>query len=932
MVDTIFLTGATGFLGTSILKNLIENTSSNVYVLVRAHSDAEARIRLTNLWWDIPVLRDTIDKRITLILGDITIPGLGLSKVNKIKIMDAVQYVIHGAAEVRLKATHEQLWEVNVEGTKNVLYLAKEINDHHGLKRFSHISTAYVAGLRKGKIMEDSLIHDEGFASSYEESKYEAEVLVRNFKDELSVSIFRPGQIIGDSKTGKISSFNTIYYPLKLFLAGKLKVLPMKKDQKMNIIPVDYVATAIVQLTKEKRTKGKTFHLTLPHQIQPTAHELILAVKHWAKENLNVQLNMPLFIPASFIAKVAVQWNAKQEKHSNKMRVVSNLLVLAPYFFENRIFETEHVEYFLGQYSLSWKNYIDPILSYATSKGFLNHNDRTVFEQIRFQLNRNTNPIQYFDVSKSRIQEVSGTTVNKTVEEVLSSLAAIGITQGDRVAITGINCIKHFIIDSAIGLLGAISVPIYYTTPPEEINLLLKKSGAKLFFIGDERILSKFEYIQSDIPIVAFTIKNDNASLFKKVSTWEKFLSQNSERITTHPICYSETATIRYTSGTTGEPKGVTFDHYQLRWMGETLASLLSWKTKNKVIRYLSFLPMSHVVEGILATYAPYYLPNKAKIYFLNEFSTLVDMLPKIRPTVFFSVPYFYEKVWNEFIQMKPAQLYLQMKEGITKQLFRVILKKMLLRKVGLDKCDQLICGSAPISNQLLQSFRDLGIEIHNAYGLTEAPLISLSKLFDNEIGSTGALLPETKIIIEKDGEILVKGPQVTHGYFGLNSESVFDNGYLRTGDFGHLSKNNKLVISGRKKEMLVTSNGKNINPQKIESMLKNNFGILEAMVIGDNLPYCTALLWLEESNSNPISIKTIDKDILKVNTRLSNPERIKKWVILVRPLSIAQGELTPNLKLRRKNITNNYQDVLKRLYTSEKWSDPKVIHMGGIE
>lgn len=228
--------------------------------------------------------------------------------------------------------------------------------------------------------------------------------------------------------------------------------------------------------------------------------------------------------------------------------------------------------------------------------------------------------------------------------------------------------IDYMMLDQALGLLGAVTVPIYYTTPVEEAELLLNRSGAKWFFVGDKRIMEAIEQsengdrLKDAVRLVVFSAAQEIT--VSGAMRWEQFLTAGKKPAPVLAPDPEDLATIRYTSGTTGEPKGVMFNYHQLAWMGEVLTNLLSWKGRNREMRYLSFLPESHVVEGILASYAPYYMLAKVDFFFLNDFGALVDTLPKVRPTVFFSVPRFYEKLWDQFASNKMGQKYLSMQEG----------------------------------------------------------------------------------------------------------------------------------------------------------------------------------------------------------------------------------------------------------------------------
>ena len=207
--------------------------------------------------------------------------------------------------------------------------------------------------------------------------------------------------------------------------------------------------------------------------------------------------------------------------------------------------------------------------------------------------------------------------------------------------------------------------------------------------------------------------------------------------------------------------------------------------------------------------------------------------------------------------------------------------------------------------------FRALGIEIHNAYGMTEAPLITLSRLGDNVVPSVGTPLPNTTVTTAPDGELLVSGPQVAMGFYHLDSDT-FRDGVLHTGDLGHVDANGHVHISGRKKDMLITSYGKNINCTKIEQRLMDIPCVEHAVLVGEQRPYCTALLWTNDTADS------LAADIERMNRQLSHPEQVKRFKLVSTPLSISRGELTPNLKVKRNVVIEHYQQEIETLYSSE--------------
>jgi long-chain acyl-CoA synthetase len=919
-------------LGTQIALRIISETDHDLVALVRAKDNKAAIQKLSRVWWDWPELAEAIGKRVTVLKGDVSSARLGLSEVEYNDLKQNLTHIIHTAADMRLAAPMDELRKVNVQGTANVIELAKAVNNDHGLTRYSHVSTAYVAGARKGSVPENSLSDEYGFFSPYELSKYEGEKLVQTAKKELPISVFRPGMVVGDSKTGAIKTFNTLYVPLRMYFKGQLRIFPVKPSLRVNLIPVDYVADSIVKLTFEPKAKGLNFHLTAPYESLPTAKELILYSKKWARKNLDVKLKKPLFIPAPTGATRG-RYRSQKVIQKKSRGFLDALIILAPYFNERRRFRRDNVNRFLGDYELKWKEVLENLLEYAAYMGFLHRSDRTVHEQILFRLKGRSMPITYHDVYDGQIVKRTAAQVRGDILKAASTLKSMGIERGDRIALVGLNSTRFLTVDVAIGLSGAASVPLYYTSPPEEIDKIVSASGSRVLFVGSPKILEKIDDLTVDIPVISFSRKLPEKKLNRNLITWEDFLARGKDTDfpPTPNYGFGDLATVRYTSGTTGKPKGVCFDHEKLRWMGESLSSLLPWQIRNKGITYLSFLPMNHVVEGILAMYAPYYAPGPLDIYYLEDFRELQGTINKVCPTVFFSVPRFYEKVWDGLMENKTGKKYVDSKDGFKKNILRRLIRKALLKKVGLNRCAQLIVGAAPIGEDLVKNFRDLGIEVHDAYGLTEAPLVTMNRLGDNHIGSVGKPIPRTNLRIAEDGELLVHGPQVTSGYLDPEIESPVSDGWLATGDLGMITSKGSLKILGRKKELIVTSYGKNIHPTKIEAMLKDIQGVDEAMVVGDGKPFCGAFLWVSDE-ADPNLVKSLERSISGVNRRLSHPEQLKRWAILKNDLSIERGDLTASLKLKRWDVMKRRSDVVEALYGGSKPNLNTLVHIGGDE
>ena len=946
----ILLTGATGFLGAQIARRLLGETDLTVIALVRAESQAAAAHRLSRAWWDWPELAAALTQgvRVEVLPGDVTLPRLGLDEAEYSRLATRITHIIHSAADLRFDGSPEEMRKTNLRGASNMLELARLAQRDHGLERYAHVSTAYVAGGRTGAVNEADLTAEHGFTNGYELSKYEAECLVQAAKSELPVSVFRPGMIVGAADTGEIRTFNTVYFPLRLILTGKLPVIPADPALPLNIIPVDYVADAVVRLTFSPEAKGLNFHLTAPAESLPKAGELMDFVRAWAREHLGLRLPRPVFLRLPLPQKR--YWldrgpSDQSESHEQAGRKppawlkrlvpdIGGLLAYLPYFSERRQFQRENVDRLLGPYPLDWREFLPRLLAYAVDQSFMHRTERTVHEQLLARLGSKSRPVNYFDIVQGKVIPRNTGEVRREILTCAGSLTALGIRPGDRVAIVGLNSTRYLALDTAIGLIGAVTVPLYFTSPPAEVDHILSASGARLLLVGAPKIMERLGEIQADLPIVSFCRGPVPTGLGREVISWEAFLALGAGRPAPlkAPVGFGDLATLHYTSGTTGQPKGVSFQHQQVRWMAQATSSLLPWKARNKTVSYISFLPMSHVIEGILAAYSPYYMPAALNIYFLEDLMEIQRVLPQVRPTIFFSVPRVYEKIWEALERNPVGRRYLSLAGGLPKRALAALLRWQTLRKAGLDRCAQLLAGSAPCGEGMLRNFRELGIEIHNAFGMSEAPLVTMNRLGANRLGTVGEPLPQTEIRIAEDGEVMVRGPQVMAGYFegqaGGQTVQPFRDGWLLTGDLGYLTPEGSLVLKGRKKELFKTSYGKYVQPAKVESLLKEIPGVSEAMLIGEERPYCVALLWVQGKALGPDAEQRIDRLVGQVNHGLSHPEQVKRWAVLANDLSIEAGDLTANLKLKRRAISRRLGSVLESLYDGMRPSQA-VLHFG---
>ncbi len=547
------------------------------------------------------------------------------------------------------------------------------------------------------------------------------------------------------------------------------------------------------------------------------------------------------------------------------------------------------------------------------------------------------------------------------VQEICFSLLESGVERGDRVAILSQSRVEWAFADMGILSCGAITVPIYQSNVASEVEFILKNSEAKVIFVENESQLEKVLSVRSNIPTLKTTVifEYKNAQALAGAIPLEEFCQKGLAR--KDPKVFDDLlqkntsediATIVYTSGTTGVPKGVVLTHGNFISELSDIETTVGLSHKDTI---LSFLPFAHILARIELYCGLTFGWTHA---FAESIPQLVDNLAEIRPTFMFAVPRIYEKVYNKIISqvqdgppVKKKIFYWSLAVGreVSQKLQKELSLPLALRfkywiatHLVFNKLKQkfggrlhfFISGGAPLSREIAEFFHAAGFLILEGYGLTE----TTAAVFTNqehryEFGTVGPPLGEAQVKIAPDGEILIKSKKVFKEYYKnpQATAEVLKDGWLYSGDIGHLTEKGHLKITDRKKDIIVTSGGKNVAPQKIENLLKANRYISQAMVYGDKKNYLTALITLnpeevtkfakahriEESKifTHPQIEKLISDVIIALNTSLANFETIKKFRILKNDFSIETGELTPSLKVKRKYCSEKYKDVIQSMY-----------------
>lgn len=540
------------------------------------------------------------------------------------------------------------------------------------------------------------------------------------------------------------------------------------------------------------------------------------------------------------------------------------------------------------------------------------------------------------------------------VLELARGLLAIGVAQGDKVAILAENSSEWAIIDWSVLSIGAVTVPIYPTLMPETVAYILQDSNVKIIFVGDKKLFAKAQNAIAKIGqnIQIINIGNNSSELTTKKCielARNHSINQNDiEEIAKH-IQPNDIATIIYTSGTTGEPKGVVLSHNA--FVSQAIA-IQKGLPINEQDRFFSFLPLSHVYERMAGHFLPFL--TGCSVAYAESIRTIAQDVVLAKPTIILAVPRFLESVRSKIISsvaeasfLKKALFDAAIKRGPNRLnrnckpsgLLEWLLDKIVGQKIRSRFGGRLrffVSGGAALQKETAEFFAAFGIPVVQGYGLTEtAPVISINHPDRNQPESVGEILEGVEVRIDKDGEILMRGPNLMRGYLNKpeDTQAAIDgDGWFHTGDIGKL-ENNRLWITDRKKDIIVMANGKNVAPVAIEENLKKSAFIEEAMVIGDEMDYIAALIvpafdeiqrYCQNCGLNfdnklqildhPEIQSLIKKEVERVNNFLPDFEKVKRYKLLSSPWTLETGELTPTLKIKRRFIKDKYANEIKGL------------------
>jgi long-chain acyl-CoA synthetase len=540
------------------------------------------------------------------------------------------------------------------------------------------------------------------------------------------------------------------------------------------------------------------------------------------------------------------------------------------------------------------------------------------------------------------------------VTTIARTLKQWGLKKGDRVAILSENRPEWMIADFACVCSGIIDVPIYSTLTAEQTAYLLSHSGARIAFVSTLDQLKKVQSIQAKTSVEKIVVMDDVAEI-NAIPMWSLLHDSSTDPDAAFDqqalsIQDEDIATLIYTSGTTGTSKGVMLSHGNLTCDAMAATAHSEWVPGEL---YLSFLPLAHVTARHL-DYVCFY--NGVTIAYCPYFDQLPQMLNEVQPTIIVAVPRVYEKVRQEVerragtgFKKKILDWALEVgkkhKPQVTNGERPASLAWRLADKLVYSKIRQALggrgrvfySGGAPLGQDMADWFCYMGIPICEGYGLTEtSPVIAVNRQGAFKVGSVGKPYEMLGVKIAEDGEILVKGPTIFKGYWNMPEETnaAFQDGWFKTGDIGHIDEEGFLYITDRKKDLIKTSGGKFIAPQPIENALKANVLIAQAAVIGDKRKYASVIIsphfpLLEDwARANGVSftsytdlvnnpkVREMYRGIVEdLNKKLAQFETIKKILIVPDEFTVAGGEITPTLKLKRRIIETKYKQQIEDLY-----------------
>jgi long-chain acyl-CoA synthetase len=569
-----------------------------------------------------------------------------------------------------------------------------------------------------------------------------------------------------------------------------------------------------------------------------------------------------------------------------------------------------------------------------------------------------------------KYRDITYAELSRAVDEVANALTEMGVTKGDRVAIFSYNRPAWVMCDLAALKLGAWVIPIYHTSPAATVRYILKDSEARVLFVEKPELFKIAQEAIADAPrvkhVITFFDTEPGQLLHTRVDTFTN-VRRSGSAIISHAaqkplpiIDAQDVATVVYTSGTTGEPKGVMLTHANI--MSNVLTANEMFSINQDDV-FVSFLPLCHAFERTCGYYT--IITAGGIIAYVESLDTLAADVKEVRPTVLISVPRMLEKVYE--VASQQVESGSAFKRGMVYSAIRTFnrytylkdrkerippllkLQRRIFKSLVVDKFHEIaggrlrviVSGAAPLARRLARVMHNLEFDVAEGYGLTEcAPIVAAATPEHFKIGSVGVPLKGVEVRIGENSEVLVRGPNVMKGYLNRPEETarMIDNdGWLHTGDQGKIDEEGYLTITGRIKELIVTSYGKNVAPTMVEGEIQRSPYVEQVMVYGDRCSYLTALVvprkavvesyarnhgirapsYPELLKNERIS-KLIEADVVGKTSRLAPFEQVKTVMLVAEPFTIQNDMMTPTLKLRRNKIVERWKQEIVGMYQAK--------------
>ncbi|HJY89039.1 MAG TPA: long-chain fatty acid--CoA ligase [Candidatus Acidoferrum sp.] len=562
-----------------------------------------------------------------------------------------------------------------------------------------------------------------------------------------------------------------------------------------------------------------------------------------------------------------------------------------------------------------------------------------------------------------RWEAVSSQEFLRRVAGLAYAFVELGVKPGDRVGLFAPNCPEWHTADFAISGSGAVTVPVYFNESPDRTCYILNHAGAKVLFISGAAQLEKLLNIRDQLKdLQQVIVAHVGDTLPADFLRYETLIATTGHaeiaayRLRVAQVLPTQLASLIYTSGTTGEPKGVMLTHNNF---SSNVTDTVEFTLNPEQDLAVSFLPLAHVY-GRMLDYV--YLFQGCPVAYVEVVENVAQALLEVHPTILAAVPRFFEKIYARLMEQgskatgakrkifnfsiktareaagwrcgeKSASLRVKLKWAIAD---RLVYSKIRAGTGG--KLRIVMSGGAPLSKEMAEFFWAIGIPIYQGYGLTETSPVLTSNYPQNRVGSSGRPIANVQIRIADDGEILATGPCVMQGYYKApeaTRDVLSEDGWFKTGDIGYLDKDNYLFITDRKKDLLKTAGGKFVAPQPIENALKTSPYILNAMVVGDQRKFVVALIVPNpttvsarlaeeglkfsshaELAAHPSAYALIENEVSRLTTHLAQYENIKRFALLPDDFTFDSGSLTFTMKLKRRVVEKQFNDLIAKLYS----------------